>query len=71
MCPPGDKDCRDSKMRDCMKGASIKIENKHFEEALRKVKPSVTQDMIQFYQSWVDKARQQLPRQTVKPSTFT
>ncbi|AWR99291.1 CDC48 family AAA ATPase [Metallosphaera hakonensis] len=70
-CPPNDKDCRDVKMRECMKGASIKVENRHFDEALKKVKPSLSQEMIQFYQTWIDKARQQLPRQTVKPSTFT
>ncbi|MEM3213783.1 MAG: AAA family ATPase, partial [Metallosphaera sp.] len=70
-CAQNDRDCRDAKMRDCMKGATIKVENRHFDEALKKVKPSLTQEMIQFYQSWIDKARQQLPRQTVKPSTFT
>jgi len=42
----------------------------HFEEAIKKVKPSVSQDMAKFYQSWFEKARQQLPKQVVKPSTF-
>ncbi|EZQ03794.1 ATPase AAA [Candidatus Acidianus copahuensis] len=71
MCEPIDKDCRDVKMKECIKGVSIKVETKHFEEAMKKVKPSVTQEMVQFYQNWVEKARQQLPKQTVKPSTFT
>ncbi|AWR97349.1 CDC48 family AAA ATPase [Acidianus sulfidivorans JP7] len=70
-CQPVDKDCREIKMRECMRNSSIKIEMKHFEEALKKVKPSVSQEMLQFYQSWVEKARQQLPRQVLKPSTFT
>ncbi|BCU68276.1 AAA family ATPase [Sulfolobales archaeon HS-7] len=46
------------------------VDRQHFEIALTKVKPSITQDMIQFYNNWFDKARQQLPKQTVKPSTF-
>ncbi len=71
LCPSDDRDCRDTKMKECMSGASIKIEMRHFEEAMRKVKPSVTQDMAQFYQNWIEKARQQLPRQVIKPSTFT
>jgi transitional endoplasmic reticulum ATPase len=70
LCPPTDTDCRDAKMKECMKGSSVKIEMRHFEEALKKVKPSVSQDMIQFYQSWLEKARQQLPRQVLKPSTY-
>ncbi|ARM75993.1 CDC48 family AAA ATPase [Acidianus manzaensis] len=70
-CQPLDKDCRDSKMRECMRNTSIKVEMKHFEDALKKVKPSVSQEMLQFYQTWVEKARQQLPRQVLKPSTFT
>lgn len=42
----------------------------HFVNALKKVKPSVSQDMIQFYNSWYEKARQQVPKQVLKPSTF-
>ena len=37
---------------------------RHFDEALRKVRPSVSSEMVQFYQSWLEKARQQLPRMT-------
>ncbi|MCE4599187.1 MAG: CDC48 family AAA ATPase [Desulfurococcales archaeon] len=31
---------------------------RHFEEALRKVKPSVTRQMIEYYQRWLETARQ-------------
>ncbi|BDC19083.1 CDC48 family AAA ATPase [Acidianus sp. HS-5] len=70
LCQPTDTDCRDIKMKECMKGSSVKVEMRHFEEAIKKVKPSVSTDMIQFYQSWLEKARQQLPRQILKPSTY-
>ncbi len=70
LCQPMDTDCHDAKMKECMKGSSVKVEMRHFEEAIKKVKPSVSTDMIQFYQSWLEKARQQLPRQILKPSTY-
>jgi len=31
---------------------------RHFEEALKKVRPSVTPDMLKFYESWLERARQ-------------
>jgi transitional endoplasmic reticulum ATPase len=31
---------------------------RHFEAALNKVKPSITPDMLKFYESWLEKARQ-------------
>ncbi|AET33594.1 CDC48 family AAA ATPase [Pyrobaculum ferrireducens] len=34
------------------------VSMRHFEEALKKVRPSVTQDMLKFYESWLEKARQ-------------
>ncbi|AZF83687.1 CDC48 family AAA ATPase [Saccharolobus solfataricus] len=69
-CKPTDAECRDKTMKECMKVNGVKVSLRHFEEAMRKVKPSVTQDMLQFYQNWVEKARQQLPKTTVKPSTY-
>ncbi|QXJ27224.1 CDC48 family AAA ATPase [Saccharolobus shibatae] len=69
-CKPTDTECKDKTMKECMKVNGVKVSLRHFEEAMRKVKPSVTQDMLQFYQNWVEKARQQLPKTTVKPSTY-
>jgi len=34
------------------------VSMRHFEEALRKVRPSVTPDMLKFYESWLERARQ-------------
>ncbi|ACP47959.1 AAA family ATPase, CDC48 subfamily [Sulfolobus islandicus Y.N.15.51] len=69
-CKSTDTECKDKTMKECMKVNGVKVSLRHFEEAMRKVKPSVTQDMLQFYQNWVEKARQQLPKTTVKPSTY-
>ncbi|QGA55019.1 CDC48 family AAA ATPase [Sulfolobus sp. E5-1-F] len=69
-CKSTDTECRDKTMKECMKVNGVKVSLRHFEEAMKKVKPSVTQDMLQFYQNWVEKARQQLPKTTVKPSTY-
>jgi transitional endoplasmic reticulum ATPase len=70
-CKKFDTECKDKVIKECMNGKGVLVEKKHFEFALKKAKPSVTADMIQFYQSWVEKARQQLPRANLKPSTFT
>ncbi|MBP1357991.1 MAG: AAA family ATPase, partial [Sulfolobus sp.] len=61
---------RDKYMKQCMKERIVKVRFDHFQESLRRIKPSITQDMIQFYQSWIEKARQQIPKQQLKPSTF-
>jgi len=34
-----------------------KVYARHFEEALKKVKPSLTQDIIKFYEAWNERAR--------------
>jgi transitional endoplasmic reticulum ATPase len=34
------------------------VSMRHFEEALKKVRPSVTPDMLKFYEAWLEKARQ-------------
>ena len=60
-----------AKVKECMKDNVPLVEKRHFEAALKKVKPSITTDMVQFYQNWLEKARQQLPRAYIKPSTFT
>ncbi len=46
------------------------VSQRHFEYALRKVRPSITSDMIQFYKSWEEKARQQLPRSYIRPNIY-
>ncbi|MFN3803713.1 MAG: CDC48 family AAA ATPase [Pyrobaculum sp.] len=37
---------------------SKEVAMRHFEEALRKVRPSITSDMLKFYEAWLEKARQ-------------
>ncbi|MEM4510789.1 MAG: AAA family ATPase, partial [Pyrobaculum sp.] len=34
------------------------VSMRHFEEALKKVRPSITPDMLKFYETWLEKARQ-------------
>ncbi|ABL87861.1 AAA family ATPase, CDC48 subfamily [Pyrobaculum islandicum DSM 4184] len=34
------------------------VSMRHFEEALKKVRPSITPEMLKFYESWLEKARQ-------------
>ncbi|MEM0091607.1 MAG: CDC48 family AAA ATPase [Saccharolobus sp.] len=70
ICKPNDLECKDKVMKECIKTTGVKVSLRHFEEAMKKIKPSVTQDMLQFYQNWIEKARQQLPKTTVKPSTY-
>ncbi|GGT93964.1 AAA family ATPase [Sulfodiicoccus acidiphilus] len=57
-------------LRKGIRAEDLKVNWTHFMEAMRKVKPSITQEMTQFYASWFERARQQLPKQVVKPSTF-
>jgi transitional endoplasmic reticulum ATPase len=39
---------------------------RHFEAALNKVKPSITPDMLKFYESWLERARQLQPAAKAK-----
>ncbi len=34
------------------------VSMRHFEEAMKKVRPSVTPDMVKFYEAWMEQARQ-------------
>ena len=43
----------------------------HFEKALKTVKPSITEDMIRFYNMWAEQARKNLPRAVQKPAVYT
>ncbi len=47
------------------------VEMKHFKEALKKVRPSITPEMVKFYKSWEERARQQLPKSYLKPTLYT
>ena len=48
---------------------ATKVRMKHFLEALKIVKPSITPEMIKFYEEWYQKARQQLPGGTYSTTT--
>ncbi|WP_440059034.1 CDC48 family AAA ATPase [Thermogladius sp. 4427co] len=47
-----------------------KIHIRHFKEALNKVKPSITQEMLKFYIEWGEKAKQKLPREYARPQVY-
>ncbi len=49
--------------------ASI-VTRHHFEEALKRVKPSLTDDIVKFYEMWNERFRQRLPKQTVRPPIY-
>ncbi|TRM76041.1 AAA family ATPase, partial [Sulfolobus sp. B5] len=40
VCKSNDAECRDKAMRECMKSNGVKVSLKHFDEAMRKIKPS-------------------------------
>ncbi|ADV65387.1 CDC48 family AAA ATPase [Desulfurococcus mucosus] len=48
-----------------------RVGRKHFIGALELVKPSINEALVKFYLEWGAKARQSLPRHTVKPSIYT
>jgi len=53
---------------------ATKVHMRHFMKALEVIKPSITQDMVKFYEEWNQKARQQLPGSKLvheKPALFT
>ncbi len=43
----------------------------HFEEALKKVRPSISEDMVRFYNMWSQQARQRLPHAALRPAVYT
>jgi len=47
------------------------IENVHFQEALKVIKPSLNDNLVKFYEEWGARIRQQLPRSGVKPPIYT
>ena len=47
-----------------------KVYMRHFQVALSKIKPSVTEDMLRYYQIWSEKARSIRERRVISPSYF-
>ncbi len=53
---------------------ATKVRMEHFMKALKIVRPSITPEMVRFYEEWYQRARQQLPgtkTYTLKPSIYT
>ncbi len=46
-----------------------KVAMDHFMKALQKVKPSISQNFVRFYEEWGSKIKQQLPRSLAHPPT--
>jgi transitional endoplasmic reticulum ATPase len=53
--------CREAAMEALREDLNaITVHMRHFEKALKKVRPSITPDMIKFYESWLERAQQRL-----------
>ncbi len=50
---------------------STKIYMRHFLQAMERVKPSITPDIVKMYEEWGIKARQRLPKEYLRPSLYT
>jgi transitional endoplasmic reticulum ATPase len=53
---------------------ATKVHMRHFLKALETIKPSITPEMVRFYEEWYQKARQQLPGSKLiqeRPSIYT
>ncbi|MFB6470591.1 MAG: ATP-binding protein, partial [Vulcanisaeta sp. AZ3] len=46
------------------------VSMKHFIEAMKKVKPSVTPEMIKFYETWYDRIKQTISRERQRAATL-
>ncbi|MEM4723046.1 MAG: AAA family ATPase, partial [Desulfurococcaceae archaeon] len=47
------------------------VDIKHFNKAFEYIKPSITQDMINYYLNWFSKARQRLVRrEDIRPQVY-
>ncbi|MEL9998427.1 MAG: AAA family ATPase, partial [Sulfolobales archaeon] len=44
------------------------VESRHFITALNTIKPSLTPQMIKFYEEWFNKIRQRLPKHYITPN---
>jgi len=52
---------------------ATKVHMSHFLEALKRIRPSLTPDMVKFYEEWYEKARQQFQARRatqVKPMIY-
>jgi transitional endoplasmic reticulum ATPase len=53
--------CREAAMEALREDLNaITVHMRHFEKALKKVRPSITQDMIKFYETWLERAQQRI-----------
>ncbi len=50
---------------------AAKVEMRHFMKALEKIKPSLNEDMIRFYEMWGLRAKQKVPRKTITTSIYS
>ncbi|MCD6301573.1 MAG: CDC48 family AAA ATPase [Staphylothermus sp.] len=63
---------REAAMRALKETLNIdKIYMRHFLEAMEKVKPSITPEIIKIYEEWAQRARQRLPKEYLKPAVYT
>ncbi len=63
---------REAAMRALKESLDIdKIYMRHFLEAMEKVKPSITPEIIKIYEEWAQRARQRLPKEYLKPAVYT
>jgi len=56
-------------LREDINASIVRME--HFELSLRKIKPSISQDMVKFYLSWYEHARQNISTQRLRPTVYT
>ncbi len=63
---------REAAMRALKESIHIeKIYMRHFMEAMERIKPSITPDIVKIYEEWAVRARQRLPKEYLKPSLYT
>jgi len=64
--------CREAAMEAMREDLNAtKVSMRHFEKALKKVRPSVTPDMMKFYETFMEKAKQRFERRSGGPSIYT
>jgi transitional endoplasmic reticulum ATPase len=50
--------------------SSSRVYMRHFLQAMTKIRPSLSEDMIRFYESWRDRFKQRLPKQVMAPPIY-
>jgi len=48
-----------------------KVYMRHFNQAMERIKPSITPDIVKYYVDWYNQARQKITRETIKPHVYT